>query len=500
MSKKIKETQLRRPPVITIMGHVDHGKTSILDAIKGSDVVAKEAGGITQNITAFDVDFKGRHLTFIDTPGHELFSNMRKSGVLMTDLVLLIIAVDDGLMPQTKEVIEIIKENNLKTIVVFNKIDLPSSNITKIKSDLAREGILLEGYGGDVPFQEVSAKSKVGIDDLIDLILLQYDLLEEIYTPENPNSLVVLESYKDAHVGNISLCLVQNGELNVGEYIYSLQKGELGRIRSLKNDKMVNIKQANESAPIYLSGQNDFLSVGDIIIFSKSKLDIKPEETTLIEQIDEFSEEDLFKEEESEVKKLSIIVKSDTIGSLEAIVSALESIELNNIEIDIFRKDLGDISEEDLNIAKDTHSIIIGFNIKANPRIKKIAQTMHIVVMIYDILYRLVEDVKDAAESLIPPEYIEIDNGRAEIKQVITLSNKSTVLGSLVFEGKILNSSKCKILRKGEVIFEGKITSLKHLKDEVKEVAAGTECGIIVSHSSDVMEGDIIVSYIVDKV
>jgi translation initiation factor IF-2 len=499
MSKKVKEIQLRRPPVITIMGHVDHGKTSILDAIKGSDVVAKEAGGITQNITAFDINFKGRHLTLIDTPGHELFSNMRKSGVLMTDLVLLIIAVDDGIMPQTREVIQIIKDNNLKTIVVFNKIDLPSNNITKIKSDLAREGILLEGYGGDIPFQEVSARSKIGIDDLIDLIFLQYDLLEDIYTPENTNSLVVLESYKDAHVGNISLCIVQNGEVNVGEYIYSLQKGELGKIRSLKNDKMESIKEATESAPIYLSGQKDFLNVGDTIIFSKSKLNIEPQQTNLIEQIDEFNEEDLFAEK-SEVKKLSIILKSDTVGSLEAIVSALESIELNNINIDIFKKDLGDISEEDLNTAKDTHSIIIGFNIKASPRIKKIAQSMHIVLMIYDILYRLVEDVKDAAESLIPPEYIEIDNGRAEIKQVITLSNKSIVLGSLVFEGKILNSSKCKILRKDEVIFEGKITSLKHLKNEVKEVATGTECGIIVSHSIDAMEGDIIVSYIVDKV
>ena len=499
MSKKIEEKQLRRPPVVTIMGHVDHGKTSILDAIKGSDVVTKEAGGITQNITAFDVNFKGRHITFIDTPGHELFSNMRKSGVLMTDLVLLIIAVDDGLMPQTKEVIEIIKENNLKTIVVFNKIDLPSNNINKIKSDLAREGILLEGYGGSIPFQEVSARSQVGIHDLLDLIFLQYDLLEDIYTPDNLNSLVVLESYKDAHIGNISLCLVQNGELNVGEYIYSLKKGELGRIRSLKNDKMVSIKQANESAPIYLSGQKEFLSVGDTIIFSHSKLDIKSQETTLIKQVDDFSEEDLFSNE-SDVKKLSIILKSDTVGSMGAIVSALEGIELNNIKIDIFRKDLGDVSEEDLNTAKDTHSIIIGFNIKINSRIKKIAQSMHIVVMIYDIMYRLVDDVKDAAESLIPPEYIEIDNGRAEIKQIITLSNKSTVLGSLVFEGKILNSSKCKILRKGEVIFEGKIISLKHLKDEVKEVATGTECGIIVSHSSDAMEGDIIISYIVDKV
>ncbi len=503
MHKKEKEIQLKRPPVVTIMGHVDHGKTSILDAIKNTNTITQEAGGITQNISAFDIEFKTRHITFIDTPGHELFSNMRKNGVLITDLVLLVIAVDDGIMPQTKEVINIIKENNLKTIVVFNKIDLPSNNIHKIKSDLAREGILLEGYGGDVPFQEISAKSKQGIDELMELIFLQYDFLDDIYTAENNNSMVVLESYKDNHVGNISLCIVENGIVKVGQYIYSLSTGELGKIRSIKNDRMMSIKEAGESCPIYISGSNNFLQVGEQVLFSDVKLNIKPEEIKsqeqVIENTEELSEEEIFKLE-NPIKKLSIIVKADTVGSLDAIVSALNGIELNNIEIDIFRKELGDVIEEDLNTAKDTYSVIIGFNIKSNSRIKKMAQNMHVIIMTYDILYRLVEDVKDAAESLIPPEYIEINNGKAEVKQIIKLSNKSLVLGSLVFEGKILNSSKCKVLRKDEIVFEGKIISLKHLKDEVKEVSSGTECGIIVSPSFEAEIGDTIVSYILDKV
>lgn len=341
MVKKV-DTQLKRPPVVTVMGHVDHGKTSLLDSIRGSFVANKEVGGITQNITAFDVVHDSRHITFIDTPGHELFSNMRQSGVLMTDIVLLIIAVDDGIMPQTKEVIEIIKENNLNVIVVFNKIDLPSNNLAKIKSDLGREGIFLEEFGGKVLSVEVSAKTKKGVNDLLDLILLQYDMLDNIYTPSERNSLVVLESFKDPHVGNISLCIVEDGTLSQGDNIFSLKRGELGKVRSIKNDKSESLKEAGVSTPVYIFGQSLFLDVGEKIVFSKDKikLDINKEKLDL----GKFEEEDrdsfLFPKEE--VKMLSIILKADTKGSLDAIVTALEKIELEEIKIKIFKKDLED--------------------------------------------------------------------------------------------------------------------------------------------------------------
>lgn len=493
----------KRPPVVTVMGHVDHGKTTLIDAIRGSNITDKESGGITQNISAFKVNHKGRNITFIDTPGHELFSQMRKNGVLMTDLVLLVIAVDDGVMPQTKEVIDIIKENNLKTIVVFNKIDLPQkSNLHKIKSDLSREGILLEGFGGDIVSVEISAKNKQGIDELLELVFLQYDLLENTYESKEKDSLVILESYKDSYVGNVSLCLVEDGIVERGYNIFSLKRGNVGRIRAIKNDRGEDIQKASVADPIYIQGQNDFLDIGERVIFSKDKIlrDIVKEDTLATEVEENLSEEDFFNESGPDIKKLSIILKTDTKGSMDAIVSAIDQIKFENISIDIFKKGLGDVSDEDINIAKNTHSIIIGFKIKVSSRLKKLAQNLHIIVMVYDIVYRLVDDLKDAAESLIPPEFIEIENGKMEVKEIFKLSNKSIVSGGVVFEGKILRNSKCKVIRGDEVIFEGKISDLRQLKNEVSEVATGTECGIILNPSFEPQNKDIIISYRVEKV
>ncbi len=508
-----------RPPVVTIMGHVDHGKTSLLDAIRGSFVVENESGGITQHISAFDILYKDRHITFIDTPGHELFTSMRERGVLMTDIVLLIIALDDGVKPQTKEVINIIKSQKLKTIVVFTKADLPNSNIEKIKAELGREGILLEGYGGDTTYISVSSKTKQGIDDLLDLILLEYDISFNVRdeTTLRP-SLTILESFKDRNIGNMSLAIIENGVLKISDYIYSSNGESLGRVRSIKNDKGIFMKEAGASMPVYIVGQNKNLSIGDRIFFQDKKMDFKIDELhgnvlhgnklhgndkdskneSLI--VDNEGFEDFFGDN-NQKKQLSIILKVDTEGSLEAITSALEKIKLNNIDIKIIKAEVGDITEEDCTIAKSTHSIILSFKVGVSSRIKKILQDSRLLFMEYSVIYELIQDVRDAAESLIPPEYVDVEMGKMEISKIFVLSDKSVVLGGLVFEGRIIKNNKCKIFRGDEEIYEGKIRSVKHLKDDVSEVISGRECGIILNPTFDgVQEKDVVIDYKVEKV
>ncbi len=506
--KKSKSGEIvnNRPPVVTIMGHVDHGKTSLLDVIRGSFVVENESGGITQHISAFDIIYKDRHITFIDTPGHELFTSMRERGVLMTDIVLLIIALDDGVKPQTKEVIDIIKTQKLKTIVVFTKADLPNSNIEKIKAEVGREGILLEGYGGDTTYISISSKTKQGIDDLLDLILLEYDIsFEKNDKKEEDPSIIILESFKDKNIGNMSLAIIESGILKISDYIYSSKGEYLGRIRSIKNDKGVFMKEATISTPVYIVGQNKNLSIGDRVLFFDKKTDFLIDEEitnskdeSLVTENEGF--EDFFNDD-NQKKQLSIILKVDTEGSLEAITSALGKIKLNNIDIKITKAEVGDITEEDSTIAKSTHSIILAFKVGISPRIKKILQDSRLLFMEYSVIYELIQDVRDAAESLIPPEYVNVEMGKMEISKIFVLSDKSIVLGGLVYEGKIIKNNKCKIFRGDEELYEGKIRSVKHLKDDVNEVISGRECGIILNPTfEDVKERDIVVNYKVEKV
>ncbi len=502
-----------RPPVVTIMGHVDHGKTSLLDAIRGSFVVENESGGITQHISAFDVLYKDRHITFIDTPGHELFTSMRERGVLMTDIVLLIVALDDGVKPQTKEVIDIIKSQKLKTIVVFTKADIPNSNIEKVKAELGREGILLEGYGGDTTYISVSSKTKQGVDDLLDLILLEYDISFDINDESKSDpSIIILESFKDKNIGNMSLAIIESGTLKISDYIYSSIGEYLGRIRSIKNDKGIFLKEASVSTPVYIVGQNKNLSIGDRVLFKDKKIDFKLElKGNTLQDSQTSSKNNLFITEndgledffndDNEKKQLSIILKVDTEGSLEAITSALSQIKLNNIDVKLTKAEVGDITEEDATIAKSTHSIILAFKVGVPSRIKKILQDSRLLFMEYSVIYELIQDVRDAAESLIPPEYVNIEMGKMEISKIFILSDKSIVLGGLVFEGKIIKNNKCKIFRGDEEIYEGKIKSVKHLKDDVNEVISGRECGIILNPTfDDVKEKDIVINYKVEKV
>lgn len=501
MKSKKEESKQMRPPIITIMGHVDHGKTTLLDAIKGSSIVSMESGGITQHIKAFSIEYNKRKMTFIDTPGHEFFSDMRKRGVLKSDIVLLVVAADDTVNKQTKEVIEIIKELNLKTVVVINKIDLPTANSAKIKSELTKEGILLEGFGGDVTFAEVSAKQKTGIRDLLDLILLEYDF-QKIKDSEFKNSLLVLESFKDESLGNISLCIVEDGTVKLQDFLYNNNLEDLGKIRTIKNDSMELLKEAQESTPIYISGQNTLLDIGERIFFSKDKQSKKQKVQIREERvIQEKSIEEMLKNEDSDKKTLSIIIKSDTKGSIEAIKNALERVNLQNVKIDIYKTGIGTITEGDLNTAKTTHSILIGFKVKTPPAITKKALEHKVILINYDVIYELINDVLDAAESLIPQEYSEVFIGSATVKEIFTLSNKSKVLGVLVEEGQMLKNNKCRIERKSDIIYTGKIIFIKRLKDEVNSVNSGSECGIMVTPTiEDINTQDKVICFKLEKI
>ena len=493
----------KRPPIITIMGHVDHGKTTLLDAIKGSQIAEKESGGITQHIKAFSIKKNGRKMTFIDTPGHEFFSDMRKRGVLKSDIVLLVVAADDGVNKQTKEVISLIKELNLKTIVAINKIDLPASNVAKLKSELAKEGILLEGFGGNVTYSEISAKQKKGIDELLDLILLEYDLLEENKESEDKNSLLVLESFKDEFLGNISLCIVENGTIKVGYFLSTKDLEDLGKVRILKNDDMKSIKEAETSDPVYISGQNMLLDIGNRIFFSKDKKakKVKKDDQLTTNKSNDLSIEEMMQDKDDDKKTLSIIIKSDTTGSIEAIKNALLGITLDTVDIDIYKTGIGSITEEDLNTAKTTHSILLGFRVKVPPKITKDAAIHKVILINYDVIYELINDVIDAAESLIPQSFDEVFIGSATIKEIFTLSNKSQVLGVLVEEGQMLKNSKCKIESKEDIIYTGKIISIKRLKEDTNSVSSGTECGIIISpNAENVHEGDKVICFKLEKI
>ena len=495
----------RRPPIVTLMGHVDHGKTSILDAIRGANVVSQESGGITQNISAFSVKFDNRDITFVDTPGHELFNGMRERGVLIADIVLLVIAVDDGVMPQTLEVIDLIKKSNLKTIVVFNKVDLPNANIDKIKTDLANRGILLEGYGGDIPFVQISAKNKKGINDLLDMIFLLYDTMD-VKESDYKDSLVVLESYKDNHIGNVSLCLVEDGNMFPGYYIRSGSEF-LGKIRMLKDGNFNSVKEVSAGLPVYIAGANSLIPIGERIYFSKDKdvllSSMSKSENDLLESMEDNtggSIEDIFQNQGNpDEKKISIILKADSTGSIDALKNALGKIDSGEVKVSVVKAESGDVSDEDLTLAKNTRSIILGFKIKIPPRLKHVAEAQRIIVLSYDVIYQLVDDVIGAIEALIPPEEYEVEVGKANVINVFTLSNKSSVAGSLVDSGKIMINYRCKIERAGEVIYSGKISSLKHLKDSVKEVAAGSECGIILNPVFTAEVGDVITCFKVEK-
>ena len=502
-----------RAPVVTIMGHVDHGKTTLLDYIRHTNIAEKEFGGITQHVRAYQVEFGGRPITFIDTPGHEAFFAMRERGAKITDIVILVIAADDGVMPQTKEVISLWKKMNTQLIVAINKIDSVGADIDKVKRELATEGVLVEGYGGQIPFVEISAKKGTNIDKLLELINLIAELNElDKYTDNAEvdylSESIVLESFMDKNIGPVATVIVKFGKITQGDYCVG---GNIyGKIRALVNDNNQTIKEALESLPIRIVGIPKVLEVGEIVrtYSDESAARNASKESSFNEQREESMEKfnkstlaAFFSNEEQnkDVKKLNVIVIADAGGSLEAILNALKKIEVPETELKILESRTGAVTQSDIELAKTRSAIILAFNIKVDPKIIRIAEDSDVLIREYKIIYELFEEVEGAMLGLVAPTSEEEIVGEAEIRQVFELSNKKFVAGCRVSKNKIVKGYQAYVLRKGERVHEGKITSLKHSKDEIKEATIGTECGILIEPNSDLQTGDTLVCYKVVK-
>lgn len=509
-------TVLKRTPVVAVMGHVNHGKTTLLDAIRGTNVTSTEAGGITQNTRAHQIEYKGNKITFIDTPGHEAFSKMRSRGAKVTDMVVLVVAADDGVQPQTKESINFAKQQNVPIIVAINKIDVPGKSLQKLKQELATAGLLLEEYGGDVMVVEVSAIKKLNIEELLDRIILLAEINE--LKPEKTHGLsgraFVLESKLDETRGAVALSIIKAGEVNVGDYI--VYKKEYYRIRQILDSNQQSIDTCMQSDPVWLIGMDVVAEAGEIIdivqteqeakeLIKKFKEEEKGILSKKIEDTEALSDLDLLssllstKEEDENIKYLNVVLKSDSQGTLEAICEQLVNLNDDEVQIKIVRKATGAIKEEDIIYAKSVHGIVIGFQLNIDKRIRDLAKKERVLIRTYDIIYTLIGELADVMDSMMEPKTEEVEIARAVVKKVFKLSNGQIVGGSTVLKGNLVKGSRVYVLRGEDRIGEGKITSLKCLKTEMKEVKKGAECGILIEPQIELNEEDVIVSYKIEK-
>ena len=510
--KKVINTNLRAP-VVTIMGHVDHGKTTLLDYIRKSNIADREFGGITQHVSSYQIEFNKKPITFIDTPGHEAFFAMRERGAKITDIIILVVAADDGVMPQTKEVINVWKKANTHLIVAINKIDMPGANLEKVKRQLSSEGILVEGYGGDIPVVEISAKLGTNVDKLLDLINLYAEIHElDKFTPlTNVNYMsesIVLESSLDKSLGPIATIIVKAGTIKRGDFAVG---GKIyGKIRAIINDQGKTIDEAHESLPVKMVGIPKVLEVGEFVRTYVKENDAREASKDSIneikvEQKEQFSKNMLanmfaMQLEDKEIKKLNIIVIADTNGSLEAIIHSLNKIDIPGTKLDILDARAGNLTYNDINLASTRGGIILAFNVKVDSSLEKSGKDNGVLVREYKIIYELVEDIEGALISLVEPTIEEEVLGEAEVRQVFQLSNDKFVAGCRVTKNKIIKGYNIYVLRKGERIFDSKITSLKHNKDEVKEAGIGTECGILMEPNFEFQTGDTVICYKTKKV
>ncbi len=496
-----------RAPVVTIMGHVDHGKTTLLDAIRKSKVTAGEAGGITQHIGAYQVDYKGKKITFLDTPGHAAFTTMRARGAKVTDITILVVAADDGVMPQTIEAINHAKAANVPIIVAINKVDKPNANIDRVKQELSEHNLLAEDWGGKTIFVPVSALKQEGLDDLLEMLLLVAEV-EEIKA--NPNRLAkgtVIESQLDKGRGVVATVLIQNGTLNVGDPI--VVGVTCGKVRAMVNDKGKRIKSAGPSTPVEITGLNEVPQAGDIFIAFAEERKAKAisEKRSTKARQDELNVtskvtlEDLFKQiQEGEIKELNVIIKADVQGSVEALQDSLEKIDIEGVRIRIIHKGVGAITETDVTLASASNAIIIGFNIRPEPQAKASAEREKVDIRLHQIIYKVLEEIDAAMKGMLEPSYQEVILGSAEVRQIFKASNIGIIAGCFVIEGKITRNSKARLIRNSKVIFESNIESLKRFKEDIKEVNKGYECGITIERYTDFKEGDIIETYKMEEV
>lgn len=506
------ETESRmvpRPPVVTVMGHVDHGKTTILDYIRKTHVAEREAGGITQHIGASKISTPNGEIVFIDTPGHEAFTTLRARGASVTDIVVLVVAADDGVMPQTVEAINHAQAAKVPIVVAINKIDIPGTNPDKVKQQLAGYGLVPEDWGGDVLMVPVSGKTGQGIPELLDAILLQAEMLQLKADPEGPAEAVVIESSLDPKRGPVGTVIVRKGVLQVGQAFVC---GKVwGKVRAMEDDKGQRLKEAFPSTPVLILGFSDVPQAGDILEVVENERtareisEARQEEEKLKKQqiARRVSLEEFFKKaSEEEVAELSLIVKADTQGSIEAITGALEKINQQSTEakVKVIHSAIGAINESDVMLASASDAVILGFYVRPDSRAKKLAEQEGVQIKYYRVIYELLDDVKKSLEGLLQPEYVEKKLGEAEIRRVFRISKVGNVAGCYVTEGKIVKGEKARLVREGVVVYEGKIEDLKRFKDTVPEVAAGYECGIKLEKFQDIKEGDIIECYTVQEV
>ena len=503
-----REDQLQpRPPVVTIMGHVDHGKTSLLDAFRHSNVTAGEAGGITQHIGAYTVMCKGRQITFIDTPGHEAFTSMRARGAQVTDIVILVVAADDGIMPQTIEAINHAKAANVPIVVAINKIDKPGADPDRVAQQLTEYGLVSEDWGGDTIVVPVSAKKNINLDTLLEMVLLQADVLE---LRANPNRLAkgtVIEAKLDKARGPLATVLVQNGTLKKGDTI--IAGTAYGRIRAMIDDKGRTVNTAGPSTPVEILGFNEVPEAGDVMnVADADKLTRQVAEerkdkikAAQIKAMQKVSLDELFNQlAEGDLKELNIIVKADVQGSAEAVKQSLEKLSNDEVRVRCIHAAVGAISESDIMFASASNAIVIGFNVRPDATARTLAEKEKVDVRTYRVIYNAIEDVEAAMKGQFKPVFKEVEMGRVSVRNTFKISGVGTIAGAYVQDGKVTRSAQVRVVRDGVVVYDGKISSLKRFKDDVKEVASGYECGISFENFNDVHEGDVIEAYTMEQV
>lgn len=495
-----------RSPVVVVMGHVDHGKTSLLDRIRNANVTAGEAGGITQHIGAYRVKAGGRDITFLDTPGHEAFTAMRARGALATDIAILVVAADDGIMPQTVEAINHAKAANLSIIVAINKMDKPAANPDKVKQELTEHGLVCEEWGGDVICVPVSAKTGEGIDELLEMVNLTADVLELKANPDRLAKGVVIEARIDKGRGPIATVLVQTGTLRTGDTI--IAGTAVGRVRVMRDDKGRTVKEAGPSVPVEIMGLAEVPSAGDDFaavedeklareLVEKRKFDAKEEQFKLYKKV---SLDNLFSQiEEGSMKKLPIIVKADVQGSVEAVSQSLSKLSNEEVKVEVIHGAVGAVTESDVMLAKASDAIIVGFNVRPNPAAAENAKRDGVDIRLYRVIYDAIEEMQTAMKGMLAPKYREVDTGRVEVRQVMKLSSVGVVAGSYVLDGKVQRNGEVRVVRDGIIVAVDKIAGLRRFKDDVKEVAAGYECGITLEKFTDIKEGDIFEAFVTEE-
>lgn len=501
------EDLVERPSIVTIMGHVDHGKTTLLDSIRHTKVTAGEAGGITQHIGAYQVTENGKKITFLDTPGHAAFTTMRARGAQVTDITVLVVAADDGVMPQTVEAINHAKAAEVPIIVAVNKMDKPSANPDRVMQELTEHGLIPEAWGGETIFVPLSALTGDGIDSLLEMILLVGEVEEYKANPKRRATGTVIEAQLDKGRGSVATLLVQNGTLRVGDPI--VVGNTFGRVRAMVNDLGRRVKEAGPSTPVEITGLNDVPQAGDqFVVFEDEKKARQVGEARAQKQLAEqrgdkakVSLEDLFEQiKQGEMKEINLIVKADVQGSVEALAASLQKIDVEGVKVKIIHTGVGAITESDITLASASNAIVIGFNVRPDVNAKRVAEAEDIDIRLHRIIYKVIEEIESAMKGMLDPEFEEKVIGQAEVRTTFKVSKIGTIAGSYVTDGKITRDSGVRLIRDGVVIFEGEIDTLKRFKDDVKEVAQNYECGITIAKFNDIKEGDIIEAFVMQEV